>query len=923
MVYTLSALFVLVVAFSGALGLVLVLGCSVWYAERTTSTRIRDISPDWCLHVFVAGLYLVLLGILWILLLGLVRSAATSVPGLIFWGVPIAVLGVLLLCPASARVLADPAPHLCPVCGTRVSRWRWRGTYVPAGEAAVPPVFAPRAAYKGHTRCLRCRYAPCGAPVVADRWRVGPRERPYHDYCWEAQCQGLGSASPTEIARWCEGAHKVDGRTPSDSELACVLGTFIVGGNLEGMATLLELRPALHNYSVGAAPSARHTAAAAGNREVLQQLLEREGPLDPFWDVGKAVYSLCVTGLDDEHNDVYVCQPPLTYNRKPVYVGHTCGKYLYYYHPTSQGLGDEGEDDFLEPLPDMDVNLCSGWCISRHLGSGLPAFRFDTQLLDDDDPAATGETAQPRQSVGQRMRRARTRASGAVQVMKSSWQQRARPTTGAATAYATARGPATVHGTARHDAPRRKKASAKRPRGAEQEVQTEESCLDDHGRIRIYVCAEDVGLSRVPHALSLLEAAVSSGARDTIELMIQAYKARVPQCLAWERRVGPRMWDPCRDPRAPAADEGPVCCHLSTAFLYPDAAAASGVCVTADPAAVPNWGRAMVLVCSGDLALAAPDGGTLELLALRDPEAPDRPRAVDPSLWQPPCRNWCSRGWSGQGLSRESHWFNAVLDAACAAWTASGRHQPRYLCGRGSRSESSRYLSRTESRFLSRTESRFLSRTESRFAARTESRFYEDGARVLQRFQASGKDDVGQFAESCAVFYAPDYSCDTGTLEFCMALPGKHPSLDFGDGRAVEKMCTNAVMKLCELRRQRETLGARSVLPIYVYTYELPHPLDQIYGSMNRAMREGDEDLIAFWRPLIWQLDQALGQLPPWTGIVYRGISATFLEHCVPGSQVLWPAFSSTSSDSSVCVRAGAVGRSRTVLGSMGRARRW
>ena len=79
-------------------------------------------------------------------------------------------------------------------------------------------------------------------------------------------------------------------------------------------------------------------------------------------------------------------------------------------------------------------------------------------------------------------------------------------------------------------------------------------------------------------------------------------------------------------------------------------------------------------------------------------------------------------------------------------------------------------------------------------------------------------------------------------------------------------------------------------------------------------MREGDEDLIAFWRPLIWQLDQALGQLPPWTGIVYRGISATFLEHCVPGSQVLWPAFSSTSSDSSVCVRAGAGGRSHAVL---------
>jgi len=33
---------------------------------------------------------------------------------------------------------------------------------------------------------------------------------------------------------------------------------------------------------------------------------------------------------------------------------------------------------------------------------------------------------------------------------------------------------------------------------------------------------------------------------------------------------------------------------------------------------------------------------------------------------------------------------------------------------------------------------------------------------------------------------------------------------------------------------------------------------DQIYGSLNAAMRTRDERAIAFWRPFIWELDQAL-----------------------------------------------------------------
>lgn len=48
---------------------------------------------------------------------------------------------------------------------------------------------------------------------------------------------------------------------------------------------------------------------------------------------------------------------------------------------------------------------------------------------------------------------------------------------------------------------------------------------------------------------------------------------------------------------------------------------------------------------------------------------------------------------------------------------------------------------------------------------------------------------------------------------------------------------------------------------------------DQIYQAMNKAMRLGAAEApeaLEFWRPLIWELDQALRALPPYVGPCFR-----------------------------------------------------
>ena len=72
-------------------------------------------------------------------------------------------------------------------------------------------------------------------------------------------------------------------------------------------------------------------------------------------------HSLRLQGPDGEfQDDLYVCQAPLLYNQREVYVGHTYGHYLYYYKPD----------------PTDKKETVEGWCIAEYLGSGEPNFRL-------------------------------------------------------------------------------------------------------------------------------------------------------------------------------------------------------------------------------------------------------------------------------------------------------------------------------------------------------------------------------------------------------------------------------------------------------------------------------------------------------------------------------------------------------------------
>ena len=149
-------------------------------------------------------------------------------------------------------------------------------------------------------------------------------------------------------------------------------------------------------------------------------------------------------------------------------------------------------------------------------------------------------------------------------------------------------------------------------------------------------------------------------------------------------------------------------------------------------------------------------------------------------------------------------------------------------------------------------------------------------------------------------FYAPGYASARECLPFTRHLPDNPLGLVF-DGRALQAMGCDALMKVHELRRQRVTLGPLHIVPIYVYTYEMDGETDQIYSAMNRAMRLHDDAAVAFWRPLIWHVDRALQQLPPYTGRLYRGIGVRFREReYQKGQRVVWAAFSSASATRAV-----------------------
>ena len=338
---------------------------------------------------------------------------------------------------------------------------------------------------------------------------------------------------------------------------------------------------------------------------------------------------------------------------------------------------------------------------------------------------------------------------------------------------------------------------------------------------------------------------MSSGDQDTIKFALDFYKRHVPQAFVWQHFLGHGLWGTYpRDvqDRAHAAvasgaatapgpggaqlhlhalrergggEERVLRCALQTTFLCPDS---DGWAATSRAGVDPT--EAWVLLGSGVLALAAPDAHALQLLC---DEA-----VVDPSLWSPPCKSVDCRGSAAgdraKAYERASRAFFESLFSApadlvpdLAGVRATPSSEPERQ-GRGARGGAA------ESRFT-------------------------DGL-------ASPSDTTG-----VSRFYPADYESPIGTLDFCCALPDNPLGLGY-PMPVIAQMCVDAVSKMFELGRRGEPLSPVHVLPIYVYTCELAESDDQIYGAMNRAMRESDAEALAFWRPLIWLLDRALQVRP-------------------------------------------------------------
>jgi len=83
---------------------------------------------------------------------------------------------------------------------------------------------------------------------------------------------------------------------------------------------------------------------------------------------------------------------------------------------------------------------------------------------------------------------------------------------------------------------------------------------------------------------------------------------------------------------------------------------------------------------------------------------------------------------------------------------------------------------------------------------------------------------------------------------------------------------------------------------IYLYTMDTG-----LYRRTTRAMRTGVD--LKPWYPYIWHLNEALDSLEPVSARVYRGVSAKLdLQMYATGKEVMWSAYSSTSTSSSVAI---------------------
>ena len=269
-----------------------------------------------------------------------------------------------------------------------------------------------------------------------------------------------------------------------------------------------------------------HCAAAAGKLPLLQLLLGRhvgflDAPPDPSPgahaadDDGAAAppRSLLLTEMGADRNDVYMQQPPLTYNARPVYIGLSHGLYVYWY----------------EPRASVKKALAPGWCLSHYLGAGDPDFRL---LLDEAArgygfvlPLPSLEALHTEVAPSLLRRLSRKIGIGEHHTFSSVRRSVSRGTK------------RKVFGEAIRDlmAP---EDGVRNPLdwAARQSADPDVADVD-------VLFPLDMGQGWLPQQQSLLEAAAASGDRATIRHVAGVYRARHPECLRWHYSLGHGLWN--------------------------------------------------------------------------------------------------------------------------------------------------------------------------------------------------------------------------------------------------------------------------------------------------------------------------------------------------------------------------------------------
>eukprot|EP00667_Euglena_gracilis_P000079 EG_transcript_79 len=796
-----------------------------WWTLRPT-TRRWQVNPRFQRFgpklSIAAGLWLLLTGVSYFII-----AAATSSPigpvALLAAGGALVGVGAALLLGFAAWVLRDPAAHHCYGCARRMNRWRFLGTYLPPLEGGSD---VPR---KAHTRCTRC--VQCHKPAVTDGWAEAPPQRPYHARCWDTHCTSMvGDATYTD--RWLT-QHAA---TVTETELAHMLAVAVAHSAAPIVHQLMTVSPNLPSVPVAQerGSNAMRLAARCGNLPILCQLLQSEPYcLDPACTPERgAALSIAIKGLQDA-NDIYIFQPFVTYNDRPIYVGTDHGRYIFYYDPAE----DTGKNIY-----------APGWCLSSHLGSGSNSLRLPLpDPLRNQDRTSLKTLEQGRGG-------------------RRKWHQRL---------YTRGRGRFPFSGTERSG-----------------EDIVNNSFAGHLGTIT----AEDLHLEWISHATSLLEEAITSGDRATIEHVKLLYQLQDPGCLTWKWHTGHGLWHTF----SPAAQgairkalaEGLTSCTLNmgrytndpatldfkamrittrgtsdhlkccmrTVFQYPDSLTDNWV-PTSDAGSIPNWQKVVVVFTPGHVSFNAPNLDTLAFLCSDG--------VVDYSLWHPPSKVG-SRRPQVQSERCESMFKEVFKQEVTAVMGLTSTVSIPSGNGGFGRSDDGKGRAATADTGI--------------------------GGRLTDGLEAPQSNQG-------VVFYPPHYSSDLGTLPFCAQLPDNSAGYLF-ELEPIIEMAADTLMKVHEMQRQLSRISPRHVVAIFVYTYELAYPsegFDQIYAAMNKAMRLRQLEQIEFWRPLVWEIDMALMAFPTYRGKCYRGINCKMDATAYQtGTHICWPSFSSASQSLSV-----------------------